>query len=184
MCISIQALQVVLTHHQVVERVHRAWSEEWSAGRGCWGDARFILIVFHSFLPAPYPFLPAPYPSLPAPYPFLPALYPSLSCFLGKQRLLPRRAFCLYPSGQILLAWDSLSHCRVLARVLTACQEGQEAGGQAKTGDTAAAAQGSISSPSSGPLGQRKPRQEGQGCHQPERHRKLPHPPSHPAPRA
>lgn len=50
-----------------------------------------------------------------------------------------------------------------------ACREGQEAGGQAEAGDTAAAAQGSVSSPGPGPLGQRKPRQEGQSCHQPGR---------------
>lgn len=63
------------------------------------------------------------------------------------------------------------------AAVLPAHQEGQEAGGQAEAGDAAAAAQGSISSPSSGPLGQRKPRQEGRAATSREAY-KAPPPPA------
>lgn len=68
------------------------------------------------------------------------------------------------------------SHRRVPAGVLTACQEGPEAGGQAEAGDTAAAAQGSISFPSSGPLGQRKPRQEGRAATSREAYKAPPTP--------
>lgn len=93
-----------------------------------------------------------------------------------------KMASCPYPSVRFsssgaLSPSSHQSHCRVLARVLTDCLEGQKAGGQAEAGDTAAAAQGSVSSPSPGPLGQRKPRQEGQCCHQPERPMKHPPPP-------
>lgn len=83
-----------------------------------------------------------------------------------------------YPSGKSQLVWGSFSghqsHCRVLARVPPVLREGHETGGQAEAGDTAAADQGSISSPSPGPLGQRKPRQEDQSCHQPARPMKHP----------
>lgn len=101
-------------------------------------------------------------------YPLFPlCCSPSPSLLSGRDGFLP------LPQWVIQLAWGSPSSCqshnRVLARVLTAFWEGQEAGGQAEPEDTAVAAQGSVSSPSPGPLGQRKPRQEGQSCHQPER---------------
>lgn len=114
---------------------------------------------------------------------FLLASSPLLQ-LLSEQRL-PRTDSRPYPSEQSQLVWGSFSghqsHCRVFARVPTVLREGHETGGQAEAGDTAAADQGSVSSPSPGPLGQRKPRQEDQSCHQPARPTKHPPPPSHPA---
>lgn len=67
---------------------------------------------------------------------------------------LPMMTFCPWPRDP----------CRVLVRVLTGLWRGQEAEGQAEAG-TQLHSPGLYFLPRTGPLGQRKPRQEGQGCH-------------------
>lgn len=121
-----------------------------------------------------------------SPLPFLPHTFSFAACWAseGFHGWLPAPT----PGGKFSSSWAPSPATSLTAECLPESPlpagRGERQEVRQEAGDTAATAQGSVSSPSPGPLGQRKPRQEGQSCHQPERPRSTPPPNNHPALRA